>query len=165
MVASRIHLHQEAVMTTLVASAERTISAPADTLYGYVADFREHHPHILPPAFSEFRVEAGGVGVGTITSSRFALAGRTRTVRTRVSRIEPGRLMEEIVLDQPMSTTFAFTPDGDRTTVQIQTVWRPSGGFGGLLERLFAPRALAKVYADELSRLESYAASRRQRED
>ena len=147
-------------MTTLVATAERTIPAPADTLYAYVADFREHHPQILPPAFSEFKVEAGGVGVGTVTSSRFALGGQTRTVRTRVSRVEPGRLIEEIVIDQSMTTTFAFTPNDRGTTVRIQTTWQPSKGPIGFLERLFAPRQLARVYADELSRLEDYAASR-----
>jgi hypothetical protein len=146
-------------MTTLVASAERTIAAPADTLYSYVADFREHHPQILPPAFSNYRVEAGGIGVGTVTSSRFTLGGQTRTVRTRVARVDPGRLIEEIVIDQPMTTTFAFTPTGDGATVRIETTWQPSRGIVGVLERLFAPRQLARVYADELSRLDAYAAS------
>jgi uncharacterized protein YndB with AHSA1/START domain len=160
MVASRIDLATGAVMTILIASAERTIPAPADTLYSYVADFREHHPRILPPAYSEFKVEAGGVGVGTITSSRFALGGQTRTVRTRVSRVEPGRLIEEIIIDHPMTTTFAFTPTDGGTTVRIQTTWQPGRGIGGILERLFAPRQLTRVYADELSRLEDYAVSR-----
>lgn len=147
-------------MTTLVATAERTIAAPADTLYDYVADFREHHRRILPPAFSNFRVEAGGVGVGTVTSSTFSMGGQTRILRTRVTRVEPGRLIEEIVLDQPMTTVFAFAPGADGTTVRIETTWQPAAGIGGFLERLFAPRQLARIYADELSRLDAYAASR-----
>lgn len=146
-------------MTTLVAAAERTIAAPAETLYDYVADFREHHPQILPPAFSNFRIESGGIGVGTVTSSRFSLGGQTRVVRTVVSRVEPGRLIEEIVLDQPMTTRFAFTPSDGGATVRIETKWQPGGGIGGFLERLFAPRQLARVYADELSRLDANAAS------
>jgi len=54
-------------MARIAVSAERTVDAPADTVYRYVADMREHHPRYLPPAFSDFRVESGGVGAGTIT--------------------------------------------------------------------------------------------------
>lgn len=54
-------------MGTIHVSAERVVDAPADTVYGYLADMREHHPRFLPPAFSAFEVEAGGVGEGTIT--------------------------------------------------------------------------------------------------
>ncbi len=147
-------------MTTLVAAAERRIPAPADTLYSYVADFRVHHPRILPPAFSDFTVEVGGVGVGTVTASTFRMGGQSQTIRTRVSRVEPGRLIEETVLDRPMTTTFSFAPAGARTTVRIETTWKPNGGIRGVLERIFAPRQLAAVYADELSRLEAYAVSR-----
>jgi hypothetical protein len=32
--------------------AERVVDAPAPTVYGYLADMREHHPRFLPPAFS-----------------------------------------------------------------------------------------------------------------
>ena len=38
-------------------SAEHKVDAPADVVYRYVADMREHHPHFLPPAFSDFRVD------------------------------------------------------------------------------------------------------------
>ena len=147
-------------MTTLVAAAERTIHAPVDTLYDYVADFREHHPRILPPAFSDFRVDEGGIGVGTVTSSKFRMGGQTQVVRTRVSRVERGRLIEEVVLDRPMTTTFAFTPNAAGATVRIETTWEPGHGIRGVLERLFAPTQLARVYADELRRLEAYAVSR-----
>jgi len=61
-----------------------------------------------------------------------------------------------------MRTTFHFEPatDPGATTVGIETTWQPEGGLGGMLERLFAPRMLSRVYADELARLEAYAASR-----
>jgi Polyketide cyclase / dehydrase and lipid transport len=147
---------------TLVAAAERAIDAPAGDLYTYVADFTEHHPHILPSAFSDFTVEAGGVGVGTVTSSRFRVGGRTQTIRTRVTRAVPGRLVEEVVIDQPMTTAFTFVPGSSGTTVRIETQWSPQRGLAGLLERLFAPRMIAKVYAEELQNLEAYAARRAQ---
>ncbi len=40
-------------MGILQVEAERTIAAPADTVYGYLADLGQHHPHFLPPAFSD----------------------------------------------------------------------------------------------------------------
>jgi hypothetical protein len=147
-------------VATLTASAQRTIAAPAEQLFSYVADFREHHPRILPAAFQDFTVESGGVGLGTVTSSRFTLGGRTETIRTRVARVEPGRLIEEVVETRPMTTIFRFLPGAGLTTVWIETTWQPRGGPSGLLERLFAPRMLSRVYADELDRLDAYAASR-----
>ena len=148
-------------MTTLTASAERLIADSPDHLYELVADFAEHHPHILPNAFSDFTVESGGVGVGTITSSTFRMGGRTDRIRTRVVRAEPGRVIEEIVLGRAMSTTFSFRPDVAGTRVAIDTTWRPMGGISGFLERRFAPRMLSRIYAEELERLEAYARDHR----
>ena len=54
-------------MARNVVSAEGTVNAPADTVYRYLADMRGHHPRFLPPAISEFQVESGGVGAGTVT--------------------------------------------------------------------------------------------------
>ena len=44
-------------MARMQVSAERTV----DAVYRYIADMREHHPRFLPPAFSGFQVEPGGV--------------------------------------------------------------------------------------------------------
>jgi hypothetical protein len=62
-------------MAKIVASAEGTVDAPADTVYGYIADMREHHPRFLPPAFSDLQVESGGVGAGTVTRFKLTRAG------------------------------------------------------------------------------------------
>src|SRR5215470_10736311 len=53
---------RQARVAKIVVSAEGMVDAPAETVYGYIADMREHHPHFLPPAFSDFQVESGGVG-------------------------------------------------------------------------------------------------------
>ena len=151
-------------MPSLVASAERLIPDSPDRLYTLVADFVDHHPHILPPAFSDFRVETGGVGLGTITASTFSMGGRRQTLRTRVVRAEPGRVIEEIVLGRPMTTTFTFRSDAAGTRVAIDTTWRPARGIAGFLERRFAPAMLSRIYEDELARLDAYAASLRAQE-
>ena len=41
--------------------------------------------------------------------------------------------------------------------MRIETVWEGAGGVGGFFERLFAPRVLERLYADELQRLDRYA--------
>lgn len=88
-------------MSELRVVAERATGAPAEVVYRCIADFDRHHRRFLPPAFSEFRVEEGGVGAGTVHS-------------------------------------FTMTA-------------------GGLFQRLFAPRVLRRIYADELERLDRYA--------
>jgi hypothetical protein len=48
-------------MATIHVFAERTVDASTETVYGYLADMREHHPRFLPPAFSEFEGSMPGV--------------------------------------------------------------------------------------------------------
>ena len=147
-------------MGTIHVSAERTVEAPADTVYGYIADMREHHPHFLPEAFSDFTVESGGVGAGTITHFKVTAGGRTRAYRMQVSEPEPGRVLSESDTKSSLVTTFTVTPQGDSSRVQISTTWDGAGGIGGFFERTFAPRVMRGIYADELERLNAYARKR-----
>jgi uncharacterized protein YndB with AHSA1/START domain len=144
-------------MGTIRVSAERTVDAPAATVYHCVADMREHHPHYLPPAFSDFQVESGGVGDGTITRFTVTAGGRTRQYRMRVGEPEPGRVLTESDTASSLVTTTTVTPQGSGSLVQISTTWDGAGGIGGVFERLFAPRVMHGIYADELERLDAYA--------
>jgi hypothetical protein len=133
------------------------VSAPADTVYGYVADMREHHPHFLPPAFSDFRVESGGVGAGTVTRFRVTAGGRTREYQMKVAEPEPGRILTETDAGSSLVTSTTVSPQGGASLVQISTAWDGAGGVGGVFERMFAPRVIRAIYADELKRLDAYA--------
>jgi uncharacterized protein YndB with AHSA1/START domain len=146
-------------MGEIVVSAERRVDAPADTVYGYIAD-HEQHVRFLPPAFSEFEVESGGVGAGTITRFKVTAGGRTRSFRMRVDEPEPGRVLTESDSDSSLVTRWTVTPDGDVSRVEISTAWQGAGGIGGFFERLFAPRVMRGIYADELERLNAYARER-----
>ena len=148
-------------MARIVASAEGTVDAPAETVYRYIADMREHHPRFLPPAFSDFRVESGGVGAGTITRFKVTAGGRTREFRTKVAEPEPGRVLTESDTNSSSVTTFTVSPQGVASLVRISTSWDGAGGIGGVFERMFAPRVLRAIYADELKRLDAYARERR----
>jgi len=148
-------------MARIVVSAEGPVDAPAETVYRYIADMREHHPRFLPPAFSDFRVEAGGVGAGTITHFKLTAGGRTREFRTKVEEPEPGRVLTESDTGSSSVTTFTVSPRGDASLVRISTTWDGAGGLGGLFERTFAPRVMRAIYADELKRLDAYAREQR----
>jgi hypothetical protein len=88
-----------ACMARNVAAAEAIVDAPTDTVYGYLADMRDHHPRFLPPAFSDFQVEPGGVGAGTVTRFKMTAGGRTRQYRMKVAEPEPGRVLTESDMD------------------------------------------------------------------
>lgn len=144
-------------MATIHVFAERTVEAPAADVYRYIADMREHHPRFLPEAFSEFTVESGGVGAGTVTHFKIDAGGRTRAYRMEVAEPEPGRVLTESDTESSLVTTFTVDPDGDRSRVQISSTWEGAGGIGGFFERTFAPRVLRRIYEDELERLNRYA--------
>jgi uncharacterized membrane protein len=148
-------------MARNVASAEATVGAPADVVYRYLADMREHHPHFLPPAFSEFQVESGGVGAGTVARFKMTAGGRTREYRTQIAEPEPGRVLTESDMNSSAVTTFTVSPQGAVSLVRISTAWNGASGIGGFFERMFAPRALQAIYADELKRLDAYAREHR----
>ena len=148
-------------MARIAVSAEGTVEAPADTVYRYIADMREHHPRFLPPAFSDFRVESGGVGAGTILRYKLSAGGRTREYRTKIAEPEPGRVLTESDTGSSAVTTFTVSSQGPASLVQISGTWDGAGGIGGLFERIFAPRVLRAIYTDELKRLDAYARERR----
>jgi uncharacterized protein YndB with AHSA1/START domain len=147
-------------MSNIHVSAEGRIDAPAETVYGYIADMREHHPRFLPPAFSDFQVESGGVGAGTVTRFKASAGGRSRAYHMQVEEPDPGRVLTESDTNSSLVTTFTVTPDGLASRVEISTSWEGAGGIGGFFERLFAPRVMRGIYADELARLNAYARDR-----
>lgn len=143
-------------MPEIHVSAERAIAAPAEKVYACLADYRQHHPRILPPTFTSFQVEEGGVGEGTVFSFRMKAGPRERSGRMRVTEPEPGRVLMESDVSSSLVTTFTVTPEGTGCRVRIETRWQGAGGFGGFMERLFAPGMLRGLYSDELGRLDRY---------
>jgi hypothetical protein len=145
---------------TIRVLATRLVAAPPSTVYRILADYRSRHPRILPPRyFSGYEVEHGGVGAGTRIRFRMTLAGSTRNFRAEVSEPEPGRVLVETDLESNGAvTTFTVGParDSRDSMVTITTEW-VSRGVRGVIERLFAPRLLTQVYAEELRNLDALA--------
>jgi hypothetical protein len=144
-------------MAIIHVAAERDVGASAETVYHYLSDMRQHHPNFLPPAFSDFEVESGGVGAGTITRFKVHAGGRAREYRMQVAEPEPGRVLTETDMNSSLVTTFTVEPSGSGSRVKITTGWQGAGGIGGFFERMFAPRVMRRIYLDELERLDRYA--------
>lgn len=140
------------------AEVTRTLAAPADRVYAILADYRSGHPRILPKGIEELTVEEGGHGAGTVIRFGLRSFGILRWVRAAVDEPEPGRVLVERILDDPVVET-AFTVERigpDRSSVRIETTWTPEG-HRGLIERLLGPLMLRRAYAEELTKLEEVA--------
>ena len=141
-------------------SAERTIPAPADAVYALLADYHEGHPSILPPAFSNFAVLEGGTGAGTRIRFTLTLGGRAQEAEGLVAEPEPGRVLTETYMGNGSVTTFTVDPEGHGSRLRIETSWESRPGLAGFFERMIAPRALQRLYRDELDLIERWARRR-----
>jgi hypothetical protein len=143
-------------MAVIRIEAEGPVAAPAERVYAILSDYKQHHPRILPPAFSDLVVEQGGVGAGTVIRFKMKVGGQTRESRQQVAEPQPGRVLTEAEPERRLLTKFTVTPEGETSRVRIETQWQ-RGGIGGLFEKMVAPRLLRPIYADELARLDRYA--------
>ena len=137
--------------------ASARIDAPPALVYNIFADYRQHHPRILPTAFSNFEVQEGGVGAGTSFTFDLRAAGRLRHYRGVASEPAPGRYLVERYPDEGSQTSFLVEPAGQGCTVTIATEFDARSGVAGIFERWLAGRVLKPLYADELARVAAYA--------
>jgi hypothetical protein len=143
-------------MAPIVVSTQRTVNAPADVVYSYIADM-QHHQRFLPGEFSDFTVVSGGVGAGSVVTFTVTAAGRRRDYRMRIDEPDPGRVLTETDQNSSLVTTYTVTPASPETsTVRIETTWQGATGIGGFFERTFAPPATRRLYAQALDRLDTY---------
>jgi hypothetical protein len=143
-------------------SASKLIQAPAQQVYGIIADYHAGHPHILPqPPFVSLAVEQGGVGAGTVISFQMRLMGRLQTYRATITEPEPGRVLVE-TNDSGAVTTFTVEPrdDGRRAQVTITTDTTVRDGILGAVEGWLTTRLLRPIYVKELELMDTLASTR-----
>jgi hypothetical protein len=146
-------------MSAITVAVSATIEAPANQVYSILADYRNHHPHILPPAyFTELTVEEGGQGEGTVFRATLRMLGQEQSFRMRVTEPELGRVLAENDLATDLVTRFIVEPHGsDQANVTIATTFQRRAGVRGWLEGLLTPGLLRRAYRVELKQLNEYA--------
>jgi hypothetical protein len=149
-------------MTKYQVSSSGTIAAAPARVYSVIADYRRHHPRIVPPDhFQNLEVLEGGVGAGTRTRFRMRVLGTTREFEHVVRDPEPGRVLVESEADGSNPTTFVVDPrDGGQATqltITTELVARP--GMAGAIERMVSLFVLPRIYRKEIARLAEYVAS------
>jgi hypothetical protein len=139
------------------------VDAPAATVYGILADYRNGHPRVLPPAFYDLQVESGGTGAGTVIRFQMRVLGQTRSVRGTVSEPEPGRVLVESYPESDTVTTFTVDPaaGGEGAEVTIETTLPGRSGVLGAIERRVVSIVLRRIYAQELAFLGAVAGAAR----
>ena len=140
-------------------SSTGKVRARAARVYAAIADYKEQHPHIIPPEyFRRLEVLEGGVGAGTRTRVEMRVLGSTRVFEQVVTEPEPGRVIMEANQDGSGVTTFTVdAADGGASaqlTIATDVVARP--GLAGYLERFLVSLLLPRIYAKEIARLGAY---------
>ena len=146
-------------MTTAQASESTNIPAPAAAIYTVLADYRNHHPHILPTQyFRDFVVEEGGQGAGTVFRTAVHVFGSKSTNHMIVSEPQPGRVLKEADLETGLVTTFTVTPvaDGQQSKVELKTIWPRKAGLAGQFEAWMTGQVMRMIYRKELGLLAAY---------
>jgi len=144
-------------------SSSGKVRARAAQVYAAIADYKEQHPHIIPPQyFGRLEVLEGGVGAGTRTRVEMRVLGSTRVFEQVVTEPEPGRVIMESNQDGSAVTTFtvdeAAGGESAQVTIATELVSRP--GVTGYLERFVVPLLLSRIYRKEIVRLSEYLSQR-----
>jgi hypothetical protein len=137
-------------MGTVRASASTSVGAPPGRVLEVLRDYAAR-PDLLTDNYSQYRVEAGGSGAGTVVAFHFAAGGRERDYRLRIEE-EDGVLRERDELSSFVSS-WTVAADGAGSKVTLEATWDGAGGIGGVFEGLFAPIGLRRIYLQVLARL------------
>lgn len=132
-------------------------------MYRIIADYREHHPRIVPPKyFRSIQVQEGGVGAGTRTTVTMKVLGATQVLTHVIREPEPGRVLEEVDATGFSTTRFTVDPEngGREARVTIETTFTVRPGLLGVLQAWVTAVILRRIYPLELARLDQYARSR-----
>lgn len=146
-------------MYKLKISASKTINARSMDIYAVMSDYRAGHPAILPkPCFSKMVVVEGGQGTGTVIEVHMDVYGTKRIFHQVVTKPEPGRVLAESDAEAGVMTSFTMDPlnGGSQAQVTIATESRLSPGIQGLVERIFNPMIIRRIYRQELELLDQY---------
>jgi hypothetical protein len=127
----------------------RTILAAPSHVFNLLADYRDGHWRVLPPAFTDYRVLEGGIGEGTRIAFSLNMGGRARPTEGEVTVPDPGRVIVETYPREGMVTTFTVDAEGEGARLTIATSIPGRTRFTAPLERFLLGRILEPIYKEE----------------
>lgn len=138
-------------MAKVIARATKRVEASPERVFGFLRDYGKSRPRILTGNYTAYRVEAGGVGDGSVIGYHFAAGGRERDYRLHITE-SAGVLLER---DERSSFVSRWTvePTDSASTVTIEGSWDGAGGIAGIFEGFFAPLGLRRIYGEMLDKL------------
>jgi hypothetical protein len=141
--------------------AQRTVGAPPERVRAALADYVGVRPKILTEHYSEYRVESGGQGAGTL--AHWKLTATEKRVRDQLIEVsdagENGGLVERDQNSSMITTWLVRPAEDDASTVIAHTVWQGAGGVGGFFEKIFAPLGLRRIHEGLLDNLDKVVRS------
>jgi Polyketide cyclase / dehydrase and lipid transport len=138
-------------MATVTARATKAVDASPEHVLAFLRDYREARPRILTDNYSQYRVESGGQGQGTVIGYHFAAGGRERDYRLSVEEDGAG-LSERDQLSSYVSR-WTVAPGEAGAEVTLEATWQGAAGIGGVFERTFAPMGLRRIFGEMLEKL------------
>ncbi|MDA0243808.1 MAG: SRPBCC family protein [Chloroflexi bacterium] len=142
-------------MSTFTVSETKLIDAPAERIYGLLADYHTGHPSVLPkPYFTDLQVTQGGRGAGTQIVVHMNVYGSKTTYNMVVTEPVPGRVLQEEDKGLGVVTTFtvdSLTPHGAQVT--IATTSPVKSGLAGWLEQKITAALMHRIYRAELDQI------------
>ena len=142
----------------LIVKVSQLIPATASAIYPILSDYETGHPAILPkPEFEALRVTRGGYGEGTRFELDMRVMGQFSQFEMDVTEPEPGYILQEtdIHTGQYSSFTLDDTPDG-QCHVTITAGVPLEKGFAGVMQKLFMPTIIRRLFQRELDNLAEY---------
>jgi len=139
-------------MPQVTATTEATLPVPPAEALAALEDYRETRPAILGERYTDYAVQAGGEGAGTVVTWRLhATEKRVRHVVADVTTDGSG--VTETDRNSSLVTRYAVSAAGTGTRVVVTSTWDGATGIGGFFERTFAPRGLARIHDEVLANL------------
>jgi hypothetical protein len=139
-------------MGDVTATATATVDAPPERVLAFLRDYQQRSK-ILTSNYTAFRVEPGPV-----LAFHAEAGGRGRDYRLRV--VDGGADSDEGVLREADELSsfvneWHVSAAGAGSSVTLTGTWKGADGIGGLMEGLFAPLGLRRIYAQVLANLAS----------
>ncbi|SDE07098.1 SRPBCC family protein [Nocardioides lianchengensis] len=139
-------------MSQVTATTEATLPVTPEAALVALADYVDTRPAILTDRYTDYAVQSGGVGDGTVVT--WQLHATEKRVRHVVADVTTDATsVIETDRNSSLVTRYVVSPAGNGSRVVVTTTWDGAGGIGGFFERTFAPKGLARIHDGVLANL------------